>query len=89
MTDYRFPRVRTKSLKDQAYEILRSSVITGQLEPGRLHNEKDLAQGLGISRTPVREALLEKKKSSLHRDYPQRCLTNTISDKCRDILNTT
>ena len=65
MMDYRFPRVRTKSLKDQAYEILRSSVITGQLEPGRLHNEKDLARGLGISRTPVREALLDLSKEGM------------------------
>jgi len=63
--DYDFPRVRTKSLKDQAYEILRSSVITGQLEPERLHNEKDLARGLGISRTPVREALLDLSKEGM------------------------
>ena len=65
MMDYDFPRVRTRSLKDQAYEILRSSVITGQLEPGRLHNEKDLARGLGISRTPVREALLDLSKEGM------------------------
>ena len=63
--DYAFPRVKAESLKDQAYEILRSSIITGRLEPGRLHNEKDLARGLGISRTPVREALLDLSKEGM------------------------
>jgi len=63
--DYIFRLVKAKSLKDQAYEILRSSIITGRLEPGRLHNEKDLAKGLGISRTPVREALLDLSKEGM------------------------
>ena len=63
--DYAFPLVKAESLKDQAYEILRSSIITGRLEPGRLHNEKDLARGLGISRTPVREALLDLSKEGM------------------------
>lgn len=63
--DYVFPLVRSKSLKDQTYEILRSSIITGRLEPGRLHNEKDLARRLGVSRTPVREALLDLSKEGM------------------------
>jgi len=63
--DYAFPLVRAKSLKDQAYEILRSSIITGRLEPGRLHNEKDLARRMGVSRTPVREALLDLSREGM------------------------
>lgn len=42
-----------------AYEALKDSIVSGQLKPGEIYNEKSLAQELNISRTPVREALLE------------------------------
>lgn len=46
------------SLADRAYEELRSAVVAGRLQPGTLMVETDLAQMLGVSRTPVREALV-------------------------------
>ncbi len=46
------------SLADGAYEELRSAIVKGRLVPGTLVVETDLAQMLGVSRTPVREALL-------------------------------
>lgn len=46
------------SLADGAYEELRSAIVGGRLTPGTLVVETDLAQMLGVSRTPVREALL-------------------------------
>ena len=59
------PISRAKSLKEQAYEKLKELIITGALEPGELHNEKRLAEALGVSRTPVREALLELSRESM------------------------
>jgi DNA-binding GntR family transcriptional regulator len=41
-----------------ATELIREAIIDGRLEPGRRLKEEDLARQLGISRTPVREALL-------------------------------
>jgi DNA-binding GntR family transcriptional regulator len=46
-------------LAKMAYESLRESILKGELAPGEIYNEKGLAKELGISRTPVREALLE------------------------------
>jgi DNA-binding GntR family transcriptional regulator len=46
------------SLADRAYEELRSAIVGGRLVPGTLVVETDLAEMLGVSRTPVREALL-------------------------------
>lgn len=42
-----------------AYEELRDSILTGHLKAGEVYNEMALSKELGISRTPVREALLE------------------------------
>jgi DNA-binding GntR family transcriptional regulator len=42
-----------------ALERLRDSILNGRLQIGEIYNEMALAKELGISRTPVREALLE------------------------------
>jgi len=59
------PIHRAKSLKEQAYDKLKELIITGALEPGALQNEKRLAEALGVSRTPVREALLELSQEGM------------------------
>jgi DNA-binding GntR family transcriptional regulator len=59
------PISRTKSLKEKAYDILKDLILTGRLEQGKLHNEKRLAEVLGVSRTPVREALLELSREGM------------------------
>lgn len=59
------PISRAKSLKEQAYDKLKELIITGALEPGALQNEKRLAEALGVSRTPVREALLELSREGM------------------------
>lgn len=48
-----------KPLAKLAYERLRASILTGELNEDELYNEMVLANQLGISKTPVREALLE------------------------------
>jgi DNA-binding GntR family transcriptional regulator len=45
------------TLSDQAYRALREEITTGQLKPGERVTERALAQHLGVSPTPVREAL--------------------------------
>lgn len=42
---------------DQAYETLRERIVTGRLAPGTRIIETEIADRLGISRTPVRSAL--------------------------------
>jgi DNA-binding GntR family transcriptional regulator len=45
------------TLADQAYRALREEIISGQLIPGERLTERQLAERLGVSPTPVREAL--------------------------------
>jgi DNA-binding GntR family transcriptional regulator len=40
-------------------DALRAAVISGELAPGSLHSVQTLATQLGVSRTPVREALIK------------------------------
>ena len=43
--------------RDEAYEKLRDWIIAGTLEPGETLRDQQIARLLGVSRTPVREAL--------------------------------
>jgi DNA-binding GntR family transcriptional regulator len=46
------------SLKDMAYEAIKDSVIANKLTPETVYSEQAIARELGISKTPVREALI-------------------------------
>lgn len=44
-------------LRDIVFQTLRNAIITGELQPGERLMETQLAQKLGVSRTPIREAI--------------------------------
>ena len=44
-------------LRDVVFNTLRDAILTGKLVPGERLMENQLAEKLGVSRTPVREAL--------------------------------
>ena len=46
-----------KPLREIVFEYLREAILTGKLEPGQRLMEVQLAEQLGVSRTPVREAI--------------------------------
>lgn len=54
MTAKESPR---KNLKAQAYSILKKKIIQCEYKPGSMLNEAQLAEELGFSRTPIREAI--------------------------------
>lgn len=49
--------MRTKQLGNEVYARLRDMILSNQLKPGERLPDRDLAEELGVSRTPVREAL--------------------------------
>lgn len=55
-----------------AYERLCDSIFEGTLKPGELLNEMTLARELGISRTPLREALIELSVQGLIKILPRK-----------------
>jgi DNA-binding GntR family transcriptional regulator len=53
------------SLREQARKVIRGLIITGQMQPDQLHSVPRLATELGVSATPVREALLDLAREGL------------------------
>jgi len=60
------------SLGNQAYQELKRIILEREIPPGGKLNEADLASALGISRTPVREAINRLEKEGLVQIFPQR-----------------
>jgi DNA-binding GntR family transcriptional regulator len=63
---------RSETLSRQAYTAIRSSIRTGAITPDGFYSEVQLAHALRISRTPVREALIELEREGLVEIVPQR-----------------
>ena len=74
---------KTLSLADQAYEMIRSAIISGKLAPEEELPEEKIAADLGISRTPLREALRKlaiEGLVELHKGRPAMVATFTKED---------
>lgn len=64
--------VRPKSLKDLTLDELRRRIIDGRIGFGEALSENTLASELGVSKTPVREALMQLRNEGLVDIQPQR-----------------
>ena len=54
-----------RSLSAQIYELAREAIVSLWLKPGQAISEKEIASQLGVSRTPVREALMRLSDEGL------------------------
>jgi DNA-binding GntR family transcriptional regulator len=61
-----------QSLADKAYHAIRDRIVSLDLAPGALIDERALVDELGMSRTPVREALMRLAQERLVEVYPRR-----------------
>jgi DNA-binding GntR family transcriptional regulator len=57
---------------DRAYALTKELVLTGELPGGHLFSEGEIAERLGVSRTPVREAFLRLQAEDLLTLIPKR-----------------
>ncbi|MGI6161819.1 MAG: GntR family transcriptional regulator [Christensenellales bacterium] len=64
--------MRTQSLKMLAYNEIKSRIVEGIYKPGDFLNEKAIADGINVSRTPVREAIVALERENLVRVVPKR-----------------
>jgi DNA-binding GntR family transcriptional regulator len=53
------------SLREQARQVLRASILSGRLVPGEIYSIGALAEQFGVSATPVREAMLDLSSAGL------------------------
>ena len=73
---------------EQAHRILRAAINAGELMPGEIYSVQKLAQQLGVSRTPVREALLQLGRQGLVQPVRNRgfVVLETSTQDIRDIF---
>ena len=60
------------TIRDQVYQLLKNEICQGVYEPGYWLQEKELSQRLRVSRSPVREALLQLGRDGLVRNIPNK-----------------
>jgi DNA-binding GntR family transcriptional regulator len=65
------PEVRRVLLRDTAYEAIRDAIVRGDIPPGAAVNNAAVAEQLGLSRAPVREALARLADEGLVETKPQ------------------
>jgi DNA-binding GntR family transcriptional regulator len=67
-----FSQIRTVSLREQVAEQIRTAIIEGRLRPNDHVSEAALTEQLGVSRTPVREALILLEREALIVSLPNK-----------------
>ena len=69
-----------ETAREYALRMIRHNITMLELEPGSKVSENELAGEMGISRTPVREALIELSKINIVEIFPQRGSYITLID---------
>lgn len=80
-----YPSPVRMSAKEKAFDQLQRWIIDGTLEPGEKLNDAELAEALGISRTPIREALQLLEVQGFIETFPGR-ETRITQIKKTDVL---
>ncbi len=62
---------RARGASGTAFAWLRDEILSGRLRPGQALSENEIAQRLGVSRTPVREAIIRLESEGLLVVRPQ------------------
>jgi DNA-binding GntR family transcriptional regulator len=73
-------------LRDMAYEHIKEAIRQARVQPGQPLSETRLSQQLGISRTPVREALQVLAQEGLVQIIPGRAVT-VAAPSVRDVMD--
>ena len=76
-----------KTVGDMTYEVIRESILKGIFAPGERLRQDQLAGAIGVSRIPVRSALLQLESEGLITFHPYRgAVVNKLSvDEMREI----
>ena len=63
---------RFKTLKDHVYDYITQQILEGKLMPSERINESDISEALSVSRTPVREALIQLSCEGMLENVPRK-----------------
>jgi DNA-binding GntR family transcriptional regulator len=86
MLDVSLSKVSRPLLRDEAYDRIRRAIVDGTLPPGAPLRDADLADQLGLSKAPVREALRRLADDGLVDSKPQ-SYTRVSDVMSRDVID--
>lgn len=72
---------KTVSLADQVYEVLETGILSGKYYRGDIFTENKLCEILGVSRTPIREALRRLEQENLIKESGKGSVVVGITEK--------
>ncbi len=83
--------MRKKPLFEDAYQALKNAILKSEFPPGYQGSEQEIATRLGMSRTPVHEAIIRLQQEGLMEIRPKKgVLVSTIApDDMKDIYDIT
>jgi DNA-binding GntR family transcriptional regulator len=81
---------RPLSASERAYRHVKDRVLTGKLPGGELISEGEIAEALGVSRTPVRAAFTQLESEGLLKLYPKRgaLVVPVSAQELEDVIET-
>jgi len=69
-----------ETARDYAFRVIKDNIVSLEFIPGTFVSENEMALELGLSRTPVREAIIDLAKASVIETVPQRGNYVTLID---------
>ncbi|MEK6655708.1 MAG: GntR family transcriptional regulator, partial [Thermodesulfobacteriota bacterium] len=83
------PRKNGISVREKTYDYLKSNILSGRFVPGERLAEEHLAEELGVSRTPVREALHKLEQEGLIEPLESRgfCVPHDSPEEIEDLFD--
>lgn len=90
ITAERLPRLDKTNLWDRSYNLLKQMILRREFKPGAKLALPELSRQLGVSRTPIREALNRLEMDGLVRTVPKvGTFVNAIDEEMiEDVMNT-
>jgi DNA-binding GntR family transcriptional regulator len=84
----RKPRKNGIPVREKTYQYLKTGILSGRFRPGERLAEEHLAEELGVSRTPVREALHKLEQDGLIEPMESRgfCIPNDSQEEIEDLF---
>lgn len=65
-------KISGETAREYAFRIIKNNIVSLELQPGSSISENELSKELGVSRTPIREAIIDLNNALIVEIYPQR-----------------
>lgn len=88
MSEFIFKQQVNVSLRERVTNDLRDAILNGNIEPGQRIKEMEIAEQMGVSRGPVREAIrqLEREGLLISQPYKETVVADLKAEEVKDVL---